>query len=399
MTWFAHDVPGLHQIARLFDLFLASHPLMPLYVAAVAIKASCCRPAKLLCCDVCWPVPAAAATCAPPTQVAGMQPFGRRGGRESPPAAPPPAAAASRSGGQPPETMRAVAALCVQGNRREILECGEDGLAVYGTLRRMRFLQPGQPDADELARQAAALYQAVPPVVLAKRRGIQLRHSAAIDAYLRCGCALALVLPAHRAAEWRRCRQPPCLLPPPSHFCLVTRPGPQRGTLEGAGRAPGRPPPVWPAGRAAAAGPVRPAGASLARRQCQPCFRAPAESAPSYHAGGMLKRCQLTAGSGGISVAGRSRAGAGRCGAGSSDHQVGPCLGCPPAAPLGTCLRGRYPACATAATHNWPGAPLNHACRAVLRFVQRHGLGGLWSHPSGADAGGSVGPVTPAADA
>lgn len=111
MTWFAHDVPGLHQIARLFDLFLASHPLMPLYVAAVAIK----------------------------------------------------------------------------GNRREILECGEDGLAVYGTLRRMRFLQPGQPDADELARQAAALYQAVPPVVLAKRRGIQLRHSAAIDAYLSEG--------------------------------------------------------------------------------------------------------------------------------------------------------------------------------------------------------------------
>lgn len=38
MTWFAHDVPSLPQIARLFDLFLASHPLMPLYVAAVAIK-------------------------------------------------------------------------------------------------------------------------------------------------------------------------------------------------------------------------------------------------------------------------------------------------------------------------------------------------------------------------
>ena len=38
MTWFAHDVPSLAQIARLFDLFLSSHPLMPLYVAAVAIK-------------------------------------------------------------------------------------------------------------------------------------------------------------------------------------------------------------------------------------------------------------------------------------------------------------------------------------------------------------------------
>lgn len=38
MTWFAHDVPSLAQTARLFDLFLSSHPLMPLYVAAVAIK-------------------------------------------------------------------------------------------------------------------------------------------------------------------------------------------------------------------------------------------------------------------------------------------------------------------------------------------------------------------------
>jgi hypothetical protein len=40
MTWFAHDVPSQQQIARLFDLFLSSHPLMPLYLAAVAIKAS-----------------------------------------------------------------------------------------------------------------------------------------------------------------------------------------------------------------------------------------------------------------------------------------------------------------------------------------------------------------------
>ena len=38
LTWFAHDVPALGQAARLFDLFLSSHPLMPLYVAAVAIK-------------------------------------------------------------------------------------------------------------------------------------------------------------------------------------------------------------------------------------------------------------------------------------------------------------------------------------------------------------------------
>ncbi|KAK2076179.1 hypothetical protein QBZ16_001111 [Prototheca wickerhamii] len=40
LTWFAHDVPDLDSIARLFDLFLASHPLMPLYLAAVAIKSN-----------------------------------------------------------------------------------------------------------------------------------------------------------------------------------------------------------------------------------------------------------------------------------------------------------------------------------------------------------------------
>lgn len=41
MTWFAHDVRSQAQVARLFDLFFSSHPLMPLYLAAVAIKA--CR--------------------------------------------------------------------------------------------------------------------------------------------------------------------------------------------------------------------------------------------------------------------------------------------------------------------------------------------------------------------
>jgi hypothetical protein len=33
MTWFAHDVDSLDDISRLFDLFLGSHPMMPLYVA------------------------------------------------------------------------------------------------------------------------------------------------------------------------------------------------------------------------------------------------------------------------------------------------------------------------------------------------------------------------------
>ncbi len=38
ITWFAHSVDNLHHISRLFDLFMAAHPLMPLYVTAVVIK-------------------------------------------------------------------------------------------------------------------------------------------------------------------------------------------------------------------------------------------------------------------------------------------------------------------------------------------------------------------------
>ena len=49
ITWFAHEVQSLPQIARLFDLFMASHPLMPLYVGAAAMKAraSTAQPAHL----------------------------------------------------------------------------------------------------------------------------------------------------------------------------------------------------------------------------------------------------------------------------------------------------------------------------------------------------------------
>lgn len=40
ITWFAHNLAELGQAARLFDLFIASHPLMPLY-AAVAVLTAC----------------------------------------------------------------------------------------------------------------------------------------------------------------------------------------------------------------------------------------------------------------------------------------------------------------------------------------------------------------------
>ena len=39
LTWFSHTAAGLPAASRLFDLFLASHPLMPLYIGAAAIVA------------------------------------------------------------------------------------------------------------------------------------------------------------------------------------------------------------------------------------------------------------------------------------------------------------------------------------------------------------------------
>lgn len=44
ITWFSHSVNNLRDAARLFDLFLASHPLGPLYVAAVIMKVSSPHP-------------------------------------------------------------------------------------------------------------------------------------------------------------------------------------------------------------------------------------------------------------------------------------------------------------------------------------------------------------------
>lgn len=60
----------------------------------------------------------------------------------------------------PGSQQRPAAAPAVQGERQQIFACGGDGLLVYAALKKMRFLQPGQLSADELAQQAAALYQA-----------------------------------------------------------------------------------------------------------------------------------------------------------------------------------------------------------------------------------------------
>eukprot|EP00878_Enallax_costatus_P023039 GHUV01024489.1.p1 GENE.GHUV01024489.1~~GHUV01024489.1.p1 ORF type:complete len:314 (+),score=101.63 GHUV01024489.1:978-1919(+) len=38
ITWFSHDLKDFGEVCRLFDLFLATHPLMPLYVGAAAMR-------------------------------------------------------------------------------------------------------------------------------------------------------------------------------------------------------------------------------------------------------------------------------------------------------------------------------------------------------------------------
>ena len=49
ITWFAHSVDSLQHISRLFDLFMASHPLMPLYVTAIVIKVHLFQAGQALC--------------------------------------------------------------------------------------------------------------------------------------------------------------------------------------------------------------------------------------------------------------------------------------------------------------------------------------------------------------
>ena len=38
ITWFAHNVPDLADISRIFDALIASHPLMPLYLSAAVMQ-------------------------------------------------------------------------------------------------------------------------------------------------------------------------------------------------------------------------------------------------------------------------------------------------------------------------------------------------------------------------
>ena len=40
ITWFAHNCPSLEKMTRAFDVLLAAHPMMPLYMCVSVIKVS-----------------------------------------------------------------------------------------------------------------------------------------------------------------------------------------------------------------------------------------------------------------------------------------------------------------------------------------------------------------------
>lgn len=48
LTWFAHSVDVYEKVARLYDFFLAAHPLMPVYFASALVLY---RGAEILTCD------------------------------------------------------------------------------------------------------------------------------------------------------------------------------------------------------------------------------------------------------------------------------------------------------------------------------------------------------------
>ncbi|CAO3672633.1 unnamed protein product [Umbelopsis vinacea] len=49
LTWFSHDLEDYHKVVRLFDLFIASPPSMPLYVACAQI--TCLRRTEIMAMD------------------------------------------------------------------------------------------------------------------------------------------------------------------------------------------------------------------------------------------------------------------------------------------------------------------------------------------------------------
>lgn len=69
----------------------------------------------------------------------------------------------------------------LQSCRQAVFACGSDGPAVYAALKGLKVLSPSGPGADALARDAAALYRAVPPSAL---RYLDLGQAVTPDAYL-----------------------------------------------------------------------------------------------------------------------------------------------------------------------------------------------------------------------
>ncbi|KAL6751264.1 rab-GTPase-TBC domain-containing protein [Haematococcus lacustris] len=153
ITWWAHDVPRLQDVARLFDLFLAAHPCMPLYLGVAAM---CCMRSQLLGLEE-----------MPLLHTALVN-------LELPPS----------STADPPQAAPSGAQSSVGGNAEKTGTAKAKRGASWGLRRAKKARGPPPPDLTNLILEAIALFDAHPPAHLVWSRGLRLVSSVGTAAML-----------------------------------------------------------------------------------------------------------------------------------------------------------------------------------------------------------------------
>ncbi|KAJ9534935.1 hypothetical protein QJQ45_029600, partial [Haematococcus lacustris] len=153
ITWWAHDVPRLQDVARLFDLFLAAHPCMPLYLGVAAM---CCMRSQLLGLEE-----------MPLLHTALVN-------LELPPS----------STADPPQAAPSGAQSSVGGNAEKTGTAKAKRGASWGLCRAKKARGPPPPDLTNLILEAIALFDAHPLAHLVWSRGLRLVSSVGTAAML-----------------------------------------------------------------------------------------------------------------------------------------------------------------------------------------------------------------------
>ena len=156
ITWFSYNLTELQDAARLFDLFLASHPIMPIY-AAVAILVV--HPSA--CCDNSHDLTGASRGCSSVLQNSIALPICKRyesvmNNEEY---------SEVRASSMHRQSLK----LHLQASRERILECELD----YGEMHHLLTNLPplGALSPEKLVSRAAAIYQQCQP-----KRLLRMRH-------------------------------------------------------------------------------------------------------------------------------------------------------------------------------------------------------------------------------